>query len=194
MYRTGAVNLLYSLVFLIIVVLFPMGSSHAQNTQRESAKDGSAHANSPQDSSRVSNDEPLYSVSKKPTLAALMSLAIPGSGQFYTESYFKAVIFFGVDVGMWYGIYVQNQRYQDHQDRIKELSGDKYATLRRQEIRLADFYKNDRNRLLWWTAGLTLLATFDAYVDAHLYDFEIDPTVGATPSGDGPAAGIRITF
>lgn len=35
---------------------------------------------------------------KSPFLAALMSLAVPGAGEFYSESYFKAGIFFAVEV------------------------------------------------------------------------------------------------
>ena len=60
--------------------------------------------------------------------------------------------------------------------------------------RLADFYRDDRNRLVWWTVGLTLIAGFDAYVEAHLYDFRIDPELGTTPEEDGPALNITITF
>ncbi len=186
MHRSGSLTVagfvLCGLLWSLLAVIPAAG-------QEETAPDTLATEDSVRvDGVRMDHGVPM---SKNPTLAALASFAVPGLGQFYTENYLKAVLFFGVDVGMWYGVYVQNDRYHEYEEQIDQQ---KSPVQKAQAQRLADFYKSDRNRLIWWTAGVTLLATFDSYVNAHLYDFEIDPTVGATPSGDGPAAGIRITF
>ena len=126
---------------------------------------------------------------KNPTGAALRSLVIPGWGQLYTGHWFKALVYFGTDAGMIYGILRQDARYMDYLAQSKEQKTDR---LRSEYERVAAFYRDDRNRLIWWTAGWTLLATFDAFVEAHLYGFHIDPTLGITPQGDGPQ--VRITI
>jgi hypothetical protein len=60
---------------------------------------------------RTSGPEPALSVQdqspmpgahrKSPWLAAGMSLAVPGAGEFYTESYLKSALFLAVEVGAW---------------------------------------------------------------------------------------------
>ncbi len=129
--------------------------------------------------------------SKNPTLTAIRSLLIPGWGQAYTGHWFKAVAYFGADAGMIYGAVVQHGRYKDNLDKSKRQ---KTVAQRLEYEDIANFYRDDRNRLIWWAAGVTLLATFDAFVEAHLYDFDINPSLGVTPEGDGPSAGITITF
>jgi hypothetical protein len=146
------------------------------------------------DTSRVnmSHGVPLQ---KKPSLAFTMSLIVPGTGQIYTGNYFKALAFFGTDVGMLYGILYQHRLYVSNGETVERLvRADADDSVIRYYKRLEAFYKDDRNRLVWWTAGVTLLAAVDAYVEAHLYDFHIDPTLSSTPSGDGVSAGLQITF
>lgn len=50
---------------------------------------------------------------KSPWLAAGMSLIIPGSGEFYAESYWKAAAFFAVGVTAWTVAYTQNKKGDD---------------------------------------------------------------------------------
>jgi len=144
--------------------------------------------NSVQDSSNVSKD---FTLSKSPSGALFRSLFIPGWGQLYTGSWFKALAFFGTDAGMIYGIFVQHDRYLDYKDQAAFTKTEREKLLL---TRSSNFYKDDRNRLIWWTVGLTLLAGFDAYVEAFLYDFKIDPGLSPTPSGDGLQMGFTITF
>ena len=56
---------------------------------------------------------PLSPEKKSPWLAAGMSLLIPGSGEFYAESYWKAAAFFAVGVAAWTVAYTQNQKGDD---------------------------------------------------------------------------------
>jgi hypothetical protein len=94
-----------------------------------------------------------------PSGAMWRSLLFPGWGQLYNRKYFKALIIGGGEIGFISGIYIQHQRFKDAREK-----GDEYA---------ANFYRNDRNRLGWWLAGLILYSMADAYVDAQLWDFEI---------------------
>ncbi len=130
-------------------------------------------------------------LSKSPSGALLRSLLVPGWGQSYTGHWIKAVVFLGTDAGLIYGAIVQHDKYKENLENI-DLA--KTPSAQERFGRLADFYRDDRNRLVWWTVGLTLIAGFDAYVEAHLYDFRIDPGLGTTPEADGPALNITITF
>jgi len=48
----------------------------------------------------TSSDNVKISVNRKtPILAGLMSFAVPGAGQVYTENYFKAGIFVALEIG-----------------------------------------------------------------------------------------------
>ncbi|MBS1262427.1 MAG: hypothetical protein MAG453_01778 [Calditrichaeota bacterium] len=167
-------------------------SSAQADTSSMSAPRGverpAAYRISRMDSARVEHGVPL---SKSPTGAALRSAILPGWGQAYTGNWIKAAVFLGVDVGFLYGAAVQHTRYLD----ARELS-EKTKTDAEQRLleRTANFYRDDRNKLLWWTAGVTLLSVFDAYVEAHLYDFRIDPNVESAPSGDGVQVGMTVTF
>ncbi|MDD5087574.1 MAG: DUF5683 domain-containing protein, partial [bacterium] len=51
------------------------------------------------------------------------------------------------------------------------------------------FHRNNRNKMVWWLAGVVLLSMGDAYVDAQLYHLDVSPdlspetgTVGITLS------------
>lgn len=146
------------------------------------------------DMTRVNMDHGVP-LSKNPTLAFTLSLVVPGAGQLYTHNYFKAVAFFGTDVGMILGLMQQNRlsiSNGETADRLSDLEAPQY--LIDYYNGLEDFYKNDRNKLIWWTAGVTLLSALDAYVEAHLFDFHIDPTLQSTPQGDGAQLGLSIRF
>jgi len=134
-------------------------------------------------------------LSKSPTKAFVLSLLVPGLGQVYTHNYFKAILFLGTDIGMYAGIMTQDRLSRENLKYAEiEAQDELRASYAEWHQYLHSFYKSDRNKLIWWTAGVTLLAATDAYVEAHLYDFHIDPTLGVTPEGDGVTAGVSITF
>ena len=112
---------------------------------------------------------------KSSTAAVLRSLVVPGWGQFYNESYVKAVAFAGIE-----GSLIFSASYQH--DQMKRFE-------KAQDFPRERFYRNSRNRLLWWLAGTVLLSMGDAYVDAQLYGLDVSPdlslkngTVGITVS------------
>ena len=119
---------------------------------------------------------------KSPTGALLRSMVVPGWGQLYNGKPLKAVIYAGAQLSFVYGAHVQNNRYHHYQD-IGETE-------------FADFYQSDRNRLLWWLFGITLLSMGDAFVDAHLYGFDIsdDLSMNISPSVSPDFVGCRVGF
>lgn len=101
--------------------------------------------------------EPVWKPS--PAGAAFRSLALPGWGQAYVNRPLKAVIYGGVQQALVFSVFMR-----DHQFRIEQKYGEEHK---------ADFYRNERNRLSWYLVGAVILSTLDAFVDAHLYDFDV---------------------
>jgi hypothetical protein len=62
----------------------------------------------PQVSDSLNPMEPLPR--KSPWIAAGLSIVLPGAGEFYAESYWKAALFFTVEVGAWFLAYKNDQR------------------------------------------------------------------------------------
>ena len=122
---------------------------------------------------------------KSPTGALLRSVAFPGWGQFYNRKYFKSVVVFGAETTFitlaaieWGRMNKHKKNFQnpDHPDRYWEFEQ-------------FEFYEDQRNLYLWITAGIVFLSMFDAYVDAHLYNFDReevrDLSISLVPEGGG---------
>jgi len=110
---------------------------------------------------------------KSTTGAVLRSLAVPGWGQLYNESYVKAFAFAALE-----GTLIISASHE-HDEMMRFKTGGDFI--------LEKHYRNSRNKLLWWLAGTILLSMGDAYVDAQLYGLDVSPdltlqhrTVGVT--------------
>lgn len=112
---------------------------------------------------------------KSTTGAVLRSLVVPGWGQFYNESYIKAAAFAVIE-----GTLIYSASHQ-HDEMMRFKTGGDFFRER--------FYRNNRNKLLWWLTGVVLLSMGDAYVDAHLYHLDVSPDL----SSDGKTIGITLT-
>lgn len=116
---------------------------------------------------------------KNPTGAMLRSLALPGWGQWYNGKRFKAVVVAGVEVGLVVDAIVQNQ--------LAAASEDFYSR---------EFYRNNRSLAIWWLGAAILYSMADAYVDAHLFDFDdsLDLTLGPDLAPSDLPASPAMTF
>ena len=142
----------------------------------------------------IENDQKLshgVPLSKSPGWAAARSTVFPGWGQAYVGNWISAIVFAGAEAGLVYGAYVQHDRYVTALDNSTNVKKDEDRIVLE---RSANFYRDDRNKMFWYIAGLTIIASMDAYVEAHLYDFHIDPVLSTPPGGDGIQAGLRFTF
>lgn len=126
---------------------------------------------------RDSSHTELFHQSKSPWLAVGLSATLPGLGQIYNENYWKAPVIWGVG-GYWIYEWIrQNNKYKDFGDAyaaslVNSPTGNEtYKSLR-------DFYRDDRDRFAWFLGGLYVLNLIDAYVGAHLYDFDVTPDLG----------------
>ncbi len=128
---------------------------------------------------------------KSTTIAMLSSMVLPGAGQIYNESYWKAPIVWGLGY-YFYSVY-------KNQDKLYLETRKKYETtipiydttsnvvtkghLGEQidfYLRTRNFYKSQRNEFGWYLAITYVMTILDAYVDAALYNFEVSPNLQGT--------------
>ena len=134
-----------------------------------------------------------FEMRKSPMGAVLRSALLPGLGQLYNESYWKVPVVVGLGVFLVRGIIVENKGFLDYSDRYSasitpdDLSGD----LSLKQIR--EVYRDNRDSYAWWFLVLYLVQVADAFVDAHLYDFDVSDSVAASilPAPRGIALQIR---
>jgi hypothetical protein len=102
---------------------------------------------------------------KKPLKAAALSVLVPGGGQYYNEKKLKAAVVFSGEailLGLsFYQHYKSEDYYDKYENTLEEMYYNKYL----------DYYYKKQNTL-WWTGAAVFLSALDAYVDAHLFDFE----------------------
>jgi hypothetical protein len=110
---------------------------------------------------------------RSPMGALLRSAIVPGWGQLYNRKYIKALV---VAAGETF-VVAQSAYYWDLTDQAYE----RYA--RQEDLSLRSYYYadyifyKDRRNLYLWISGLTVfLSMIDAYVDAHLANFDVDVT------------------
>ena len=102
---------------------------------------------------------------KKPFKAAALSLFIPGGGQLYNGAYLKSTGVIVLESGMIGLAAYHHFKAEDSYDKYR-ISGseDDYNDY------LNYYYKRQSD--LWWLGAVVFLSTIDAFVDAHLFDFE----------------------
>ena len=117
------------------------------------------------DSLNVSEDS-VFVMQKSPTGAILRSAVIPGWGQIYNESYWKAPIVWGALGWFVYGWIESNNDYKFYRDKylVSGLDSD---------LNVREFYKDQRDLFAVYIGLTYFLNIIDAYVDAHLFDFDV---------------------
>jgi hypothetical protein len=106
------------------------------------------------DSSRTvtASDSVTY---PSPRTAMWRSALIPGGGQFYNGKWIKGTLVAVAELGCVANAIYQNQRV------VNSASDYERAV-----------YRDRRNLSYWWLAGIILYSMADAYVDAHLLQFD----------------------
>lgn len=114
-----------------------------------------------------------FVMTKSPWTAVGLSALLPGLGQFYNESYWKIPIIAAIGGYFTYEIIRNNNKFLDYRDKYAESqttvnpSGDPLLKTYR------EFYRDERDSFIIYFGILYLVNLFDAYVDAHLYDFDV---------------------
>lgn len=133
-------------------------------------------------------------MTKNPTTAILYSLALPGLGQYYTESYWKIPIFTGGAVAGLTLMLDNHTKYRDADAAyLAAVSANESATTTARLLRQREAYRDNRD-----VAGLAIVATYlvaaiDAYVGAHLFDFDVSDNLSMQMLPT-PGQPVRIAF
>jgi len=122
---------------------------------------------SQQDTTLSEETDTTFVMEKSPWFAVLQSAVVPGLGQIYNESYIKAPIIWGAAALLVYGWIYNNDLYVDYRNLYQQTQIDRYKTLR-------SFYRDQRDLFTIYMGLLYLLNLVDAYVDAHLFDFNVE--------------------
>jgi hypothetical protein len=138
------------------------------------------------------NFDSMGVIKKSPGGAALRSAIIPGFGQFYNESYWKIPIIYGI--GAFFAIEYNRfdkkfKNYAALYDKSLEVPGgwqsETYKLYR-------EFYRDYRDSFIWYFALLYLVNVLDAYIDAHLFDFNVNSDIQFRL--DPPDKGYHLKF
>lgn len=118
-----------------------------------------------------------FVMKKNPWKAVAYSAILPGSGQFYNESYWKIPIIAGLGGYFGYEIVKNNNKFLDYKNQFinsqtqQNPSGDeRLKTLR-------EFYRDQRDDFIIYSVILYVVNLIDAYVDAQLYDFDVSDKI-----------------
>ncbi|OGC96087.1 MAG: hypothetical protein A2W25_08625 [candidate division Zixibacteria bacterium RBG_16_53_22] len=127
---------------LLLAVLLPFGNSLGQ--QRESK-------------------------SPNPTGALLRSAFVPGWGQFYNRKYIKGTVIALGESYLIIGIYNDWREANKFERNFKNATD---LTIKAREFANFENARDSRNLKMWILATAVFYSMFDAYVDAHLANFD----------------------
>lgn len=135
---------------------------------------------------------------KSPMGAVWRSLVLPGWGQIYTESYWKAPLFIGATGVLVYFIWDNHNKFVDKSYEVKSMKrispdNPNLEIL----INQRETYRDNRDRNGLLLLGVYVLSAVDAYVDAHLFDFDVSDKVNISffpTMSEHPGIGFQVRF
>ncbi len=135
-----------------------------------------------------------------PNGVALRSALIPGWGQLVNRQWYKVPIIYAGGVGVGYVFYKNNQQYQHFRLQYRYRTDDDPATedtepqLTTQGILDArQYYKRNRDLTVIVTGAMYAANILDAYVFAHLREFDVDDKLSVRFSpAFGRLSGINL--
>ena len=134
-------------------------------------------AETPVDSLRVEGTvarRDTESSSKSPSVAILLSMIVPGSGQIYVHRYITIPIIWGFGYYFATAWKAQNNRYIQYRDLFTaSVKADSTSQGNGQYQTIRDFYRDDRDKFAFYLAITYILNIVDAYVGASLYCFDV---------------------
>ena len=105
----------------------------------------------------------------QPTKALLLSAVIPGGGQLYNHAWVKAGVVIGVQGYLITSAIHHDSKLKDYRTKAANSSDPAQINhYKQQELRYKDRFNND----VWWIGITAALSMIDAFVDAHLKDFD----------------------
>lgn len=125
--------------------------------------------------------------------ALLRSAFVPGWGQLYNRKYVKAAVFAVGESWLAYGIYNDWKDADEHERNFKSPPPDD------SEYQVIEFAKYEdardrRNLKMWILAATIFYSMFDAFVDAHLSDFDQTDKAFEVYLGPGDSNDFQVSL
>jgi hypothetical protein len=149
------------------------------------------------DSARSATSAPAdtgFVMQKSPMGAVIRSAIIPGFGQLYNESYWKIPIVLGVTAYLLNGYFSQNSLYATYRDKYAATITAEQPAGELVWKQYREFYRDQRDTFAWWLAISYFIQIADAFVDAHLFDFDVSDTKHAQASLSPGRLSFSIRF
>lgn len=109
---------------------------------------------------------------KNPYRAMLYSAVLPGGGQIYNHAYVKSAVVVGLQTYLVSTALRHNDRIEHYQKLMdNSVSGGQDYLI--YELKRNDF-KDKLRSDYWWMGTVLLLSVADAFVDAHLYNYNTE--------------------
>ena len=140
-------------------------------------------------SPRAQNADSAAVRKSSPRGALIRSALVPGLGQFYNKKYIKAGVFTVGESYLIYNIATDWKAASRHKKNFQSSSDPVYQA---QEFAEYEKYRDRKNLNLWITAAVVFYSMFDAYVDAHLSDFNQPDKAFEAYLEPMPDNGIRL--
>lgn len=187
--------------YFFLVFIFLVGIFNPVTGQSDSIKLARAAKDSLSKVKRVDVDSITSYLDKKPRTALFLGLLVPGAGQAFNKRWWKLPLAYGA-----YGFAVY--RIDDTRKRYKEWNGYFNKAIETdQKVMVApgiffdsrqiktyrDRFRDDKDRAVFLMIGIHALTALEAFVDAHLKNFNIDDDLGlilTSPGLPGPAIGF----
>lgn len=144
-----------------------------------------------------------------PGKALMMSAILPGAGQIYNKKYWKVPIVYAGFAACAYFINFNNTSFQKYRKAyIQRADGDSstidpYINVYTESnlLDLKTYYRRNRDLTIIITVAVYVLNLLDAYVDAHLFNFNVNDNLSLQVMPDyyrtnfnKPTAGIKVNL
>ena len=132
-------------------------------------------------------NDSTFVMSKSPLGAVLRSAVIPGWGQIYTKSYWKAPVIWGAAAWLIYNWTYNNKQYKQF---LTYYNNNGYLYGKTNDLSYAKFYQDQRDLFAIYMGLTYILNLVDAYIDAQLFDF----SVSNDPATNTPMLNMKVNF
>jgi hypothetical protein len=197
-FEKGILKLQDAFLFIILIAIIS-SKSYAQdinvnktgNYDSKAFKMLSLHEQVLNDTIKKDSNKNTFVMKKSPWKAVLYSAILPGLGQFYNGSYWKVPVIAILSGYFGYEIIRNNNKFIDYRDLYAQSQSDSIpeGDLRLKQYR--EFYRNQRDNFYLYSGIFYLINLVDAYVDAHMFDFDVSDKVKFSLK---PANGMKVNF
>jgi hypothetical protein len=133
-----------------------------------------------------------FKMKKKPWVAVLLSAVLPGAGQFYNRSYWKIPVVLGLAGYFGYEYWREDKNYRDYRDRYSASQTPENPEGDGNLKTLREFYRSQRGDFTWYFIIVYFVNLVDAYIDAHLFDFDVRDEKIRAPGMQGKTFSLGI--